>query len=346
MLKKNHDGWGSINISVDSKLNYAGGNTLINIRDQWLRLYLTTTPRQVIVPPGIYELSTVKDNGQIISQIVQIPANEIVEVEFFLSAESSSEAKLLSKDFVRFKSLGVLSAKSSGIKLVGITHGAQIYVEDDRWIIRQERNIEKLTSASFMTERGEMVVNLPISGGNHFRSMCCQISVNAEEYATYPKVNIAPARTIASSMEQMLDSGRIFYASQVASSSMEALLDIYPDPTGALLGIIALFKVGRLVQHKAWLQDFNRRYPWLPDGKIFLALILSESEADMESATELIKVAARQKVLYSDSFSVLLSLIRSLPIELNDFEGLFNIGALVDWRSRYLCYYGSSDYYV
>lgn len=345
-MLSSQDSWGAINIVVDSKLNFAGGDTKIKIRDQRLRLYLTTTPKKVLVPPGIYELSTVKDDGQAISQIVQVSEDEKTEVKFFLKTEAGPDARLLDEDFVYFKSPASSSPKTSEVELVDITHGAQIHMKDDRWVIRQENPMEQLTSATFITEKGEVVVNLPVSGGNHFRSMWCQVFSNREDNFTYPKIKIAPTRTIASSMEQMLDSGRIFYASQVALNSMKALLDRYPDPTGALLGVIALFKVGRLYPHKKWLQDFNSRYEWLPDGKIFLALILAESENDERSAIELIKVAAHQKILYSDSFSVLLSLIRTLPVERSQFEAIFNMAALIDWRSRYLCYYQPSDFNV
>ncbi|KFE57423.1 hypothetical protein [Pseudomonas syringae] len=337
------DSWGAINIIVDSRLNFAGDKTKIKIRDQQLRLYLTTTPKQVLVPPGIYELSTVKDNGQAITQIVQVSEDEKAEVKFYLKAEAGPDASLLDKDFVHFISPAPSGPKTSDIKLVEITQGAQIHMKDDRWVIRQENPMEQLTSATFVTEKGAVIVNLPVSGGNHFRSMWCQVFSNREDNFTYPKIKIAPTRTIASSMEQMLDSGRIFYASQVAFNSMKALLDRYPDPTGAMLGVIALFKVGQLYLHKHWLQEFNNRYEWLPDGKIFLALILAESENDERSAIELIKIAAHQKILYSDSFSVLLSLIRTLPVEKSQFESIFNMATLIDWRSRYLCYSESSD---
>jgi hypothetical protein len=333
----NHGEQGQLQIIIDSKLNYAGDQTKVKVRDQNLRLVRTTRRGKIPLPVGLYEISTLYDNGELASEIVEIKANEETEVKFYLKADTGPDASLTDKDFIRFQTPSDASAKSSNISLVDITHGAQIHARDDRWVIRQENEMEQLTSAIFVSGERVLTINLPVSGGNHFRSMWCQVFANREGHPTYPIVKIAPTRTIASSMEQMLDLGRIFYASQVAGYSMSALLDRYPDPTGALLGVTALFKVGLLYKHKAWLQEFNERYDWLPDGKIFLAALLYESKEDEITAVELIKSAAKQKILYSDSLSILLKLIRALPVEPSEFKSTMNMAPFIDWRSRYLC---------
>jgi hypothetical protein len=91
------------------------------------------------------------------------------------------------------------------------------------------------------------------------------------------------------------------------------LAEKYSDPTGAALGALILYKVGRLGGWTGWVENLVRDFEWLPDGKILLANLLFDRKERTELALQLALRASRQTILYNtESFSLFARAIATL----------------------------------
>ncbi|MDH5304584.1 MAG: hypothetical protein OEW64_10885 [Gammaproteobacteria bacterium] len=137
----------------------------------------------------------------------------------------------------------------------------------------------------------------------------------------------------------MLASRQVRSAVQMAEQATELLRQKYSDPTGAALGAIILNKVGRLERLESWVRNLAQDFPWLPDGKILVASINFARRSNMDEVRDLVIAASGQRPLFTESYSMLLDLLRRWP---RDTDGDWRRGALkevsshspyVDWDS-------------
>jgi len=111
----------------------------------------------------------------------------------------------------------------------------------------------------------------------------------------------------------MLAAGNLASAASMADQATELLRDKYADPTGATLAALTLRKVGRLAPHESWMENLARDFAWISDAKILLATLLVARRADLDRARCLALEAASQRVLYTESYALLLDLLRRWP---------------------------------
>jgi hypothetical protein len=140
----------------------------------------------------------------------------------------------------------------------------------------------------------------------------------------------------------MLKNGQIMKAAEVASHALETLIKVYPDPTGALLAALILYKTGQLDEYsKQLLVGLADDHSWLPDSNIILALHLASTNRS-EDALKLACAASKQRILLTENFSLLLDLLRYWPDATHNEQRnaaltrLAKIAPFVSWESMYL----------
>ena len=128
-------------------------------------------------------------------------------------------------------------------------------------------------------------------------------------------------------------------ANAVANDAVQLLRDKYQDPTGAVLGGLILLKTGGLQQWKGWVENLARDFPWLPDGKVMFARLMFDFESANDTALQQALAASRQRMLYTESYSLLLEMLRRWPREgdrdaRREAVGRLSVDApYLDWES-------------
>lgn len=330
----------NLKIKVKSKFNYGGRGTAIDIRDSELILVEKgTTEREFYLPPGLYEVSAFLGDGKRASQIVEIFSSQLTELNFEPDIDYQPAPP---EDNSQFKTIEDLKqVNTSGASLLDTEADFTVYPAESYWIVQHRDAMRKVSVITFEKNGARIQASLPISEGHHY-SVTCHVKRVVDSQHAPVQINISQSRAIAFGLESMLKSGQIMKAAEVAINALQALIEKYTDPTGALLAALILYKTGQLDEwNKKYLIHLIKHHDWLPDGKIIFALYLASTDHS-EDALKLACEASKQRILLTESFSLLLDLLRYWPDAAHNEQRnealarLARIAPLVSWDSMYL----------
>ena len=357
---------GTIKVNLESDSVFFNHNVPIEIRDSQMRLVQQSgRGRQFELPEGLYQISAVLEDGHKHDELVQIKAD--VPTQVVLGAKDapqkvrsiSPEMKTRAPTYQRPQ-----FTKRSEAKLMSEDHqdptrpaqfietqGASLLRETrTMWIFECASSLTSVASAVFKIDDKTMTISLPISPEVYTPSGACAVKIEENRTGTHAHAWIAPERTVANAMQNMLSSGYVLEAAGVADEAVELLRDKYADPTGAVLGALILHKTGRLHKLQGWVENLARDFDWLPDGKVLLATLLCEDPSTQDAAMELALAASQQRMLFSENLSLLLDLLRRFPSEsyrserTEAIESLATMNPFVDWESICLSYGRPEEY--
>jgi hypothetical protein len=346
------------------------------------------------LPAGLYELSTVMEDGQRRRKLVHIRPNQDIDVELGSTPISSSALDKIARP-LRIDVTKSLHLPDSPLNLPDSSTATQsnpnnwstfttndgiavevastptystdidswlgnnvdlamqstidaeliscsgVEVVDQRgsnWHFAAESTLNKVATATVSAGGRTVQISLPCSAQYEPANLCV---VDVEKIGGRLHANawVAPKRTVASAMQNMLTSGHMFKALELAEDANELLLHKYEDATAAALGGIILQKAGRLANRIDWVANLAHSFDWMPDGKALLAHLYATTAGHQTQARELAIEASQQRFLYTESFSLLLELLRRWPDRSDDAElqaamrRLTNVSAYVDWNS-------------
>jgi hypothetical protein len=203
------------------------------------------------------------------------------------------------------------------------------------WIFACEPGIAAVPTALFQVGDRKLRISLPISPGGHTPSSLCAVRIDAGHADAW----ISPERTVANAMQNMISAGYLLQAAKVADEAVELLRGKYEDPAGAVLGALILHKAGRLERWQSWVENLARDFEWLADGKVLLAELLFNNRGNRDEALQFAVQASGQRMLFTESHSLLLDLLRRWPRESDRdqrYEAMTRIAAVspyIDWES-------------
>ncbi|QRN83178.1 hypothetical protein JR338_12375 [Chloroflexota bacterium] len=320
---------GEISINIQSNSWLVSDVASVEIRDSQLRLVEREgSTRKFTLPKGLYEVSAVLEDGHRYKQLVIVQAGKKVNVDLIPSkVEHIQEGPLVEPEpeMPKYKRPRFTQAMNEidnqGQQLLDTespqlleVKGASLLRESQfLWVFGTEQKPEAVPTAEIGYGGHKYCISLPISPEHVFPENSCVVKI--DKTRTGPKINawIAKERTEANALQNMLASGYPIDAANVASSAMELLESKYSDPTGAALGALILFKVGKLGDRVDWLRNLAHSFDWLPDGKVLYAKQLFNDEAHREEAIQLGIEASFQRMLYTECYSILLDFLRRWP---------------------------------
>jgi hypothetical protein len=344
---------GEIRVDIRSDSVYFGSHAPVEVRDSRMRVvHRSQTDRTFKVPFGLYEVSVVLGDGQRHSQLIQVKGTAPTPVTFEQQAEAdvppsvpaAGEAPAYQRPrYTKQSEKRLLEepADEPDIPVEFLEATGAIMERQTRtlWIFQCEPVLEEVASAVFRVGDERITVSLPISPIEYTPSGLCAVRMEPDKRGIHAQAWISPERTVANAMQNMLASGYLLEAADVAKEATDLLRDKYSDPTGAALGALILHKVGRLQEREHWLGNLAEDFQWLPDGKILLASLLFKAPDRQEEAIQLALAASRQRVLFSENYSLLLDIIRRWPRDSYRTERDEAMGHLaettpyIDWES-------------
>ncbi|WDU60784.1 hypothetical protein LRS56_18165 [Pseudomonas poae] len=335
---------GQLKVQVKSRVNFGGAATPIEIRNDDLILIISTSSKRIFeLPVGIYEISAVLEDGKRQKQTVKVTESETANVSLEPKLPTQPQAPELAFKFLSAEQIQSLETPTQDFKLIGASSNVTIYPEDGFWIVRHRQEMEHVAYAIIRKGHELFEVSLPISAGGHRLSVTCHIKTSSERPKSHLQISISQSRSLSAALESLFISGQIGPAAKLAGRAIHTLMNIYVDPTGVILAALILKKTGRLGAYLKQLEKLSTDFPWLPDAKILLASILMAQPNERKRAIQLAYEASQERILYTESFSMLMSLLRYAPEADNVAlcqKALTNIAKIapdVDWNSIYLC---------
>lgn len=335
---------GVLHIEIDSKLYYRGKGIRVEIRDSDLILIQpATTQRSFELPYGLYEISAVLDDGKRTTKVTEVNGRQPNRIKLEPNLPFEPLASKNDSDFRSVSELHHLHSVKTDMEIVDISSDVTVYEVESHWILRHSQKMEQVPVATISSSGSTLQASLPISAGDHRFSVTCHVTRQFEPSFGPVQIKISQSRSIASAMERMVEAGQFESATRLANKAMETLLSKFIDPTGAALAALILYKADRLDDKMDLLFSLVKRFGWLPDGKILLASQLVRLPGQREKALQLACQASEQRILFTETFSLLLDLLRYWPENdsKNRSEALSRLSErapFVDWRSTYLCY--------
>jgi hypothetical protein len=318
---------GKLHVELKSDSYFFGQNIPIEVRDSAMRLVeRPSVKRRFSLPPGLYEVSAVLEDGRRHRALVQVKAGETAPVTLGAEVETTelkSSTGTTSRSMPRYErprftrkmaSEEPLLARdmAAPAELFEVT-GASLVGDATRspWQFECADDVDAIPTAHFRIGDRTRLISLPISPEHGSPSHACTVTLNETSTLGF-QLNawISPERTVANALQNMMASGYVLDASEVADQAVELLGAKYQDPTGAALGGLILLKTGRLERWTSWIENLARDFDWIADGKVLLSSLLAKEGNEMGRALELAIEASRQRLLFSESFSLLLDLLR------------------------------------
>jgi hypothetical protein len=332
---------GRLSVDVRGNSVFLGSVIPIEVRDSHMQLVQQGTPgRYLDLAEGIYEVSAILEDGRRHHQLAQVRPGDLTRVEFSAvpgtsPEESSSVAP-------------TAPAMGDDTALIDVTGARHTGGGADFWLFECAGKTDSVPTARFRLGGREARLSLPLSA-EVFPANICRVRVQKTKIGVRADAWIAPERTVANGLQNMLASGFLLHAAKIAEDAVGLLQSKYSDPTGAALGALILHKTDRLERYSDWVENVARDFDWLPDGKILLATLLFNRQGARDRALDLALRAARQTILYSESFSLLLDLLRRWPGDAEKTGRAESIRSLalqapyIDWESTCLSITTSQD---
>jgi hypothetical protein len=342
--------WVTVQLKSNSYL--LGESSPIEIRDSRLNLIKQLHRGQrVELDDGLYEISAVLEDGQKHRRLVQLQGGTQEDITLDAQEEKhavrppSPRAKMASSSGTAsdHASISILARaaldmvksdlsldselepssystpeKEVPIEFLGC-HGAVLSnnhitpAADNSWFFEPAPNLDIVPRADFLIHGQKITISLPLNPEGTYPLNACEVVTTINAGALELRAWISRERTVASTMQHMLASGYILHAARIAGEALELLRDKYQDPTGALLGALILHKIGQLEPRRSWVRNLAIDFDWLNDGKVLLAVLLSREESKQEEALSLALRASRKPMMFTESYSLLLDLLRRWP---------------------------------
>jgi hypothetical protein len=353
--------FGQLSVDVDSTSFYFSNSSPVKIRDGMMRLIrYEENVRNFDLEPGLYQVSAVLEDGHEHKSIVEIKPGQqssvtIRKPEELIGPDERRKKRQLFKPYYETPNftqkieslddnLDQDTLTDVDVEIFEIK-GAQIVRETNMlWILNCPTEINSVAIVKLRIGDNETIISLPTSKKGSGADNYCALRIDSSPSGAIASAWISPERTVANAFQNMLASGQILPAMSMADKAIELLRYKYSDPTGAVLGALILNKFGRLAERKSWVRNLARDFAWIPDGKILFAKLKVNGRTDLDTALRLAIESSKQRILYTESYSILLDMLRRWPSEDDSairneaIADLASHSPFVDWDSICLSY--------
>lgn len=363
---------GKLTVDVQTPSQLLGDTWSFEVRDARMRrVGAIDRNGSIDLDPGLYRVSTVLEDGSEHEDLVDVSAGATSVARFAASPESADTAFESTETAVdsagsmldslellqlsdwnadvstrRGSPLFHLASAVSQRRIVrqpvqqaAVTVGLDLRVEATgarRWQVYAEQ--EGAHTARVEIDSRAWQVSLPTAeAGGQRASVELEMYLEGKEWR--PRARIASWRTVASSLQQLLQGRQMERAFAVADRAAMLLAEKYQDAVGAILGALLLQRIQRLGSYRSWLDHLAQRFPYWPDAAILGSVLDAESddpETRRRGLSALLK-ASSLRPCFTESYSLLRDHLRRWPDADRESERSATLHALterygeVDW---------------
>lgn len=297
---------GRLSVTVDTPSQLLGDTWTFEVRDARMRRAGIIRRQQSLeLDPGLYRVSAVLEDGGEHEEIVEVhagansvahfvakPAGPGIEAQSASTAEDPAERWLLgdadtaagamrgllpSDRFELSAAMAQVRSATRSRPIAGVDAGPGVRLEPAgtaRWQVYAQTAGAHWARVALGARTWR--VSLPTAAPGATRPSV-ELSLSARSDTWHPQARMAAWRTVASSLQELLGTGRMEHAFAVADRAAMLLADKYQDPVGAILGALLLQRTHQLERHRGWLDHLARQFPWWADATILSAVLDGDS---------------------------------------------------------------------
>ncbi len=329
---------GQVDIDLASESLFLSSSLPIEVRDSRLRLVARATGTGTIdLPVGLYEVSAVLGDGQRHNAFAHVKEGSPTPVQLGPGspamsssgddvARSPTEADAVSVEtmapYTRARYTEAMAqtreepttgSDRPDLELLEVVGASVVERRRTRISFRCDPSIAAVPTAVVRIGELRQRVSLPISPEISTPSGGCVVKTEWTSGGHHAQAWISPERTVANGLQNMLSAGYVLEAAQIAREAVELLGGKYQDPAGAALGALLLHRAGLLARWESWVNNLAEDFPWLPDGKVLLVQLRVGRGEQTDTDLQLLIDASAQRVLFAETCSILIDLLRRWP---------------------------------
>lgn len=285
-------------------------NLPIEVRDSQLRLVGELRNNDTIaLKPGWYEVSAVLNDGRRHSETVCVMAGDLQDVALGVDADALMPT---STTTIRTpKPRKDVPKDAHKVEFLSADEATLERSEPERWIFLPKSSDPKsMPLARIKIGDDTLEISLPVNPLGHDEpDASCVMTFERQDGSLRVRAGFHPDRIVSAAIHSMVEKRQFAQATAAAEATAEDMLQSkYRDPVGAALGALIMYRAGTLAGRRAWLNNLQRDFDWLPDGKILFAVLSKRS--DPELTADLLLRASAQRPLFTESFSILFGALR------------------------------------
>jgi hypothetical protein len=330
----------------------------IEIRDQRHAIVATLRTERVIrLPEGLYSISAVLDNGERVTKPVQVRHRESACVHFqlenpvverqctslvlpsydgthpfvsMLFTDQPADASILSDLVLPPPGASADRAGPRRLWVAAASPGLSISQSDDEHMIHAR--LEGDSRACWLlvaSSAGASYRALPLSSDPACAECTLVVRSDSSERLDV-ELALAPERRVGRALHGLIETGKVGLAVDLARHAIKLIEGEHADPISAAYSGLLLQRLGLLEDHARPVENLARDFPWIQDGRILHAAVLSRSRrpAQVRRGHQLLLEATRSSPIFADAFSLALALLRRWPDEAGEAERQARLEAL------------------
>lgn len=293
---------------------------------------------EIELEPGLYQISAVLSDGRSHERLVSLTEKgaeisfadqreQLAELDIEIESSSVGDDLVLTsppsvalglnykRPLERFRSFPTWAESDQGdgdVQLEELINARGRRVSPNEWVF-EPLSEQQIPIARFAVPGYNFEISLPTNPQGSYPLNACTTRLRKPKGRWMVETWIAPERAVASTLQHWLLNGRIPQTQDLAEAATELLYEKYQDPTGALLGALVLFRFGLLEKRQSWLDNLANDFGWLTDAGILkLVTQAREQGPDLALVGQALALAERP-VLFTESYSVLINLLRHWP---------------------------------
>jgi hypothetical protein len=314
---------GRLDVSFESSSAFLAGSLPIEVRDAAYRLVMRRSGRlHETLPDGLYLVRATLPGGRNHEEVVTVDEAQPVSLTLNWNGDMRArlpEALRLSTRPDPARDLFATAPGDDAAEFAGLvgTHGCIVEsVTPYTWRFTSDNPLTETPYAVFALGGRQVQVSLPVNPvprePNEAACVVAAVSAGGRDRLV---TSFVRQRRVAATLEGLIRSHSLLFASDLLDHATELLFNKYYDPAAAALGGLTLHRLGRLEERAGWIENLARDFPWLPDGQVLLAAVLARHEDPHEQARgqqTLLAVTGR-RMLFTDGLALQLDLLRRWP---------------------------------
>jgi hypothetical protein len=340
MMREQPDEYGELRVTLGTQSTQPNSAAPIEIRDENMKLVQRAGSDDLVkLSAGIYQISAVLQDGIEHRRIAKVKPLAICEVEL-VANESIPEEQVPEQVHMTPRVKPTAAMEPPRTQLPELEGAIVVGGGTSEWRLRGADVTNSVPHATIHLDHATWRISLPLNRDDGE----CLLRIATNHRSAPLRAWIAPERTTPRALQNMLLKGEYAALIPVTEQAVELLRSKYQDPSGASLGALILHKVGGLAPYADWLENLADDFDWLPDSKVFLASLLVDDHQQLDRALDLALSAGKKRLLFAETHSILLDMLRRWPGRTMtephraEIDALARLGAYIDSTSLFLCH--------
>jgi hypothetical protein len=303
---------GSLDVTFKSSSAFLGGALPLEIRDAHNRLVARSNGgTSVDVPAGLYVVEATLPGGSRHAEVVEVVAGTPTSIVLSRAKIDDADVIVIGGDILEPDA----PHEVPSVELIG-SEGCELRERGPKgWLFEPLGDPDAVPFATFLVGGTTVSASLPLNPRGKPDERAAIVRFEQTAIRGRADVGFVRQRRVAWTLEGLVKAGDTTSTEEIFRNADEVLFRKYRDPAAAALGGLTLHRIGRLQDRTGWVENLARDFPWIVDGIVLRAALMSTAKSQDERGRglNLLLGVAGRRPMFSDGFALMLRLLRAWP---------------------------------